>query len=196
MFILIAPVHRFNFEESYDPFRRRADAIKRYFESREQPDTANSPSSGNPYGSWEMMARETQIISALIETRERRAQSNDFNSDNYGELLIEQNEDILHVHIFGKKYTPCCPDPYDPLEQLNKDIDLLSDEITEKSPYIKKVVCHFDRVEYFNTEALSHFIKLKKLLSRLGIELELSGVKPQLREILEITHLDSFFKIK
>jgi len=77
------------------------------------------------------------------------------------------------------------------LERIGQGLNRLVDE--EKR---QNVLLDFTKVRYLSSQAIGMIIRLhKKLLQSQG-RLELSGVSPQLLQLLKITKLDRVFKIR
>ncbi|GEM_PF-4432801 len=201
MFILIAPVN-WGFNSPEDFFRRREDIIRKFYEDR----VHNTPSINSKPNEIELSLdritpgfqniREALINNAIIAMYENRREINDINNEDFQELFVEQDGNTLHVRIFNHSYPPLAqPGKYDAMEKLNQEFDILNKAISNGDIDINNVIVYFDRVKYLNSEGLGKLIILQKVLKALDGRLELTGVNPQLNEVLRITHLDSYFNV-
>jgi anti-sigma B factor antagonist len=77
------------------------------------------------------------------------------------------------------------------LERIGKSLNRLVDEEHRQS-----VLLDFTKVRYLSSQAIGMIIGLQKKLSQSQGSLELSGVSPQLMQLLKITKLDRIFKIR
>ncbi len=58
-----------------------------------------------------------------------------------------------------------------------------------------RTVCDFSRVTYLSSSALGMLIGLQRRITQKGGQLKLSGVSDEIREVFEITKLDTVFDI-
>ena len=60
----------------------------------------------------------------------------------------------------------------------------------------KKILLDFKNVDYLSSAALGKLITLNKKATTSGGKLVLCNIRPEIKEVFEITKLDKFFKIK
>lgn len=60
----------------------------------------------------------------------------------------------------------------------------------------KKIVVNFANVEFLSSAALGKLITFEKLTKRLGADLILTNIAPEIFQVFAITNLDKLFQIK
>lgn len=60
----------------------------------------------------------------------------------------------------------------------------------------KKIVVNFANVEFLSSAALGKLITFEKLTKRVGAELILTNIAPEIFQVFTITNLDKLFQIK
>ena len=60
----------------------------------------------------------------------------------------------------------------------------------------RKLVLNFANVEFLSSAALGKLITFEKKVKRIGAELILTNISPEIYQVFAITNLDKLFKIK
>jgi anti-anti-sigma factor len=77
------------------------------------------------------------------------------------------------------------------IEQLGKELLHLTD-----SDQNEKVVINFDNVKFFSSAAINKLIVLEKRMRARGGQMMLSNLRPEVRDLFNLTNLDDLFKIE
>lgn len=186
MFILIAFVNRYNFgfDDEMPPWRKNLTfssnpKIQPILWNSDQPPIKES------------FPREVLLWSYMARTYETRTLKPQLDSLDFQEIFFEERGDTVTLHLFGEKYPPASEDRS--IDRLNSELKVLTQMIQNGDLSIKNIVCDFSKVKFINSEGLSHFITLNKILRPLGGNIKFTGVSKQLQEVLQITKLDLIF---
>ena len=79
----------------------------------------------------------------------------------------------------------------DRVQTLNQELMTLADD-----PDNKRVLINLDSVRFLSSAAISKLIVVNKRLKSSGGELKISNVRPEVREVFNITQLDQIFDIR
>jgi anti-sigma B factor antagonist len=60
----------------------------------------------------------------------------------------------------------------------------------------RKIILNFGNVEFLSSAALGKLITFEKKVKRIGAELILTNISPEIFQVFSITNLDKLFKIK
>lgn len=151
---------------------------------------------GGGFNDWRKMLREAAINYSILNRAQRYSQEGGIKSEDFEELVVEQEGDTLKLYVFGSKYFVCVgPNDRDSLEHLNSDFRKLKLMIQNGDIDVKRVVCDFSRVKYMSSEALGVLVSLHNVLKKQGGELKLTGLSDQLRKVMDITRLDRILKV-
>lgn len=77
------------------------------------------------------------------------------------------------------------------IEQLGKELMQLTD--AEQS---EKVLINFDNVKFFSSAAINKLIVLEKRMRARGGQVMLSNLRPEVRDLFNLTNLDDLFQIE
>ncbi len=101
-------------------------------------------------------------------------------------LEVEEVGDVTVVNFVDKKI----------LDEQN--IAIIGEQLFElvDTENRKKILLNFSNVDYLSSAALGKLITLNKKANTAGGKLILCNIKPEIKEVFEITKLDKFFKIK
>ena len=116
-------------------------------------------------------------------------QSQNFAKKKYGEISVEQREDKLVIGILGNKYVKGEVNT----DRLSDEIESIGKAIKSGTINVSKVIMEFHNVDYINAYELGFLIRFHKVLGESGIKLELHGVNPQFREVLQQIKLNTLF---
>ena len=58
------------------------------------------------------------------------------------------------------------------------------------------IVLNFDGVSFFSSAAINKLIRLESEIKKNGLQLRLSNLRPEVRDLFSYTNLDSLFQIK
>lgn len=76
------------------------------------------------------------------------------------------------------------------IEQLGKELMQLTD--TDQK---EKVLINFDNVKFFSSAAINKLIVLEKRMRARGGQIMLSNLRPEVRDLFNLTNLDDLFQI-
>ena len=187
MFLLITPVHRFNFEPT-EPWKiRREEAIRKYFDRR--PDNLGFDDGYQNSLSFQlaggMTTREALLHNYMVATYERRSQNPGINNDDLEELYVEKGDDVLHINVCGTQYLPSSTlEGKDRLETLNKEFEIISIKIMSGEVEVKEVSCNLSRVEHMNQRGIATLFSFHNTLKGFGVAVEFCGLNPKLAKQL------------
>jgi anti-anti-sigma factor len=101
---------------------------------------------------------------------------------------IETNESasITVVHFKDQKII----DPV-AIQELGQELFDLVDKDQRH-----KIVLNFSNVEFLSSAALGKLITFEKKIKRIGADLVLTNISPEIFQVFAITNLDKLFKIK
>ena len=101
-------------------------------------------------------------------------------------LEVEEIGDVTVVNFVDRKI----------LDEQN--IQIIGEQLFElvDSEGKKKILLDFKNVDYLSSAALGKLITLNKKANTSGGKLVLCNIRPEIKEVFEITKLDKFFKIK
>lgn len=101
-------------------------------------------------------------------------------------LEVEEIGDVTVVNFVDRKI----------LDEQN--IQIIGEQLFElvDSEGRKKILLDFKNVDYLSSAALGKLITLNKKANTSGGKLVLCNIRPEIKEVFEITKLDKFFKIK
>ena len=77
------------------------------------------------------------------------------------------------------------------IESLGRELVSLVD-----ASMAKGIVLNFDSVSFFSSAAINKLIKLESEMKKAGLQLRLSNLRPEVRDLFSYTNLDSLFQIK
>jgi len=77
------------------------------------------------------------------------------------------------------------------IESLGRELLSLLDAMSETG-----IVLNFDGVSFFSSAAINKLIKLESESKKNGLQLRLSNLRPEVRDLFSYTNLDSLFQIK
>ena len=82
--------------------------------------------------------------------------------------------------------------------QNEQNIQIIGEQLFElvDAEGKKKILLDFKNVDYLSSAALGKLITLNKKANTSGGKLVLCNIRPEIKEVFEITKLDKFFKIK
>jgi anti-sigma B factor antagonist len=58
------------------------------------------------------------------------------------------------------------------------------------------IVLNFDGVSFFSSAAINKLIRLESEIKKNGLQLRLSNLRPEVRDLFSYTNLDSLFEIR
>lgn len=76
------------------------------------------------------------------------------------------------------------------IEQLGKELMQLTD-----ADQNEKVLINFDNVKFFSSAAINKLIVLEKRMRARGGQIMLSNLRPEVRDLFNLTNLDDLFQI-
>ena len=99
-------------------------------------------------------------------------------------LEVEEIGDVTVVNFVDRKI----------LDEQN--IQIIGEQLFElvDSEGKKKILLDFKNVDYLSSAALGKLITLNKKANTSGGKLVLCNIRPEIKEVFEITKLDKFFK--
>lgn len=77
------------------------------------------------------------------------------------------------------------------IEQLGKELMQLTDADQKE-----KVLINFDNVKFFSSAAINKLIVLEKRMRARGGQVMLSNLRPEVRDLFNLTNLDDLFRIE
>jgi anti-sigma B factor antagonist len=77
------------------------------------------------------------------------------------------------------------------IESLGRELLSLVDATS-----VTGVVLNFEGVSFFSSAAINKLIKLESEIKKNGLQLRLSNLRPEVRDLFSYTKLDSLFQIK
>ncbi|MCP4476538.1 MAG: STAS domain-containing protein [Planctomycetaceae bacterium] len=77
------------------------------------------------------------------------------------------------------------------IESLGRELLSLVDETSATG-----IVLNFEGVSFFSSAAINKLIKLESESKKNGLQLRLSNLRPEVRDLFSYTNLDSLFQIK
>ncbi len=77
------------------------------------------------------------------------------------------------------------------IEQMGKELMQLTDPEQQD-----KVVINFSNVKFFSSAAINKLIVLEKRMRARGGQVRLSNLRPEVRDLFNLTNLDSLFQIE
>ncbi|MDB4380719.1 STAS domain-containing protein [Mariniblastus sp.] len=80
------------------------------------------------------------------------------------------------------------------IESLGRELLSLVDATRATSA--TGVVLNFDGVSFFSSAAINKLIKLESEIKKNGLQLRLSNLRPEVRDLFSYTNLDSLFEIR
>jgi anti-anti-sigma factor len=104
---------------------------------------------------------------------------------NYRYLDVVDRGPVSRVSILNHK-----PFAADEIAELTKEWNSVADESDCQALFVD-----FSNVKVLSSEMLSKLILLQRRLKKRGAKLVLSGLRPEVREVLGWTKLDRFFEI-
>jgi anti-anti-sigma factor len=101
-------------------------------------------------------------------------------------LQVNESASITVVHFKDQKII----DPGD-IQELGQELF----DLVEKEER-RKIVLNFGNVEFLSSAALGKLITFEKKAKRIGAELILTNISPEIYQVFAITNLDKLFQIK